>query len=150
MPQHRDSLPASLPDPQFEAEPQTDEQARSFAAAMEPPDPRPAPLPRQESPESDDLARRIEAQLDATPHARFTTTQSASPVVVGTTRGLIVGVVLALLAGAGAAVAVLLADGTDRAALLGGLGVGIANLIAVVSAFGGFGYADASNSVERL
>jgi len=84
------------------------------------------------------------------PHgAQYVTSQTTPPLKVGTTRGLIAGTVLALLAGLGAAVAVLAADGTDRAAIIAGIGLAITNLIGVVSSYAAYGAADQSNSVTR-
>lgn len=85
------------------------------------------------------------------PHAtEFVTTQTTPPIKVGTTRGLIAGTVLALLAGLGAAVAVLAANGTDRAAIIAGIGLAITNLIGVVSSYAAYGFADEQSATERI
>lgn len=95
-----------------------------------------------------DAARRPAPPI---PHVtEFVTTQTTPPLKVGTTRGLIAGTVLALLAGLGAAVAVLAANGTDRAAIIAGLGLAITNLIGVVSSYAAYAYGDQASATERV
>lgn len=95
--------------------------------------------------------RLAAAPVPPLPHApQYVTSQTTPPIKVGTTRGLIAGTVLALLAGLGAAVAVLAANGTDRAAIIAGVGLAITNLIGVVSSYAAYGAADQQSATERV
>lgn len=84
------------------------------------------------------------------PDTRFVTEQSEPPIQVGSIRGLFAGIANACIAGAGSAVAVLIAGGSDRNAILSGLALALTLLGSTVSSYAGFAYADQVSRAKKV
>jgi hypothetical protein len=84
------------------------------------------------------------------PGTKYITEQAEPPIKVGSIRGLFSGIANAIIAAAGSSVAVLIAGGTDRMAILSGLALGLTLLGSTISSYAGFAYADQTSRARKV
>jgi hypothetical protein len=84
------------------------------------------------------------------PGTTYVTEQAEPPIKVGSIRGLFSGIANAIIAGAGSSVAVLIAGGSDRMAILSGLALGLTLLGSTISSYAGFAYADQTSRARKV